>query len=627
MPPDRVPSAFERLQSVRLWHPSAILLFARRKPFCLALLLVTLLGGAARLYHLNEKSLWSDEIATIATSRGNAVDPDAYRFSGRLFDPLQPVPASVYLEKATHRETKTPVPPALLSLGRIAKVLRGNVHPPLFFYLMSVWMSFFGPEHALSPTLLRLPAALAGIISIPAIYAVARTASQQIGGISSQWFSLLSATFFAFSAYQIDHAQDARPYTLLLLLALLAAWLVIGPLAGSSPRRRYWLALMLTLAAGLYTQYFFGLFAIFILTFLLARITLAVSVNAEEQRIKWLSLRYWCYTVGGLVFLFAPWAPFFSAQTEFFRQAGHYTAGLWKPWHLPEKLWRILCGFFMPPSSWGKILPLVIVPLSLVSWLFFRRRQSHWLSQTPVARYWRFPWLFKMGVSGMSVFLLLWFVVLLFGQIGLDLVKHTHTSTIRRYLFLLSPACYLLMAHALIGLACWMKRPWGVLLSAGFTAAMLTFMTQDTVDMLFYRHESSDEFKQAAHHINHFYRPDDLVLVNKSGAMAVGMAYYLNPDTLMLGLDTPSPVALRKGRPLLAKVDRVIQGRKRVWLVFSHSAPSSERRLIARMEHAGYQWEGWRKFPGVKVIQWRRRESPDSNPANLELKKAKQWAD
>ncbi len=581
----------------------------RRNPFVIALGLVIVLGAMARLYHLGAKSLWSDEIATIATSRGNAIDPDAFRLSGRAFDPVQPVPARIYLEKATHLDSKAPVPP-----WRIARVLCGNVHPPLFFYLMALWMSCFGAEHSLSPTLLRLPAALAGIISIPVVYGLARTASRQAGITSSRWLALLSAIFFAFSAYQIEHAQDARPYTLLLLLALLAAWLVVGPLDTPKPRRRAWLALMLILSAGLYTQYFFGLFAVFILGYLLARLCLSVSCSVEEQQAKWHALRYWCYSVGGMLLLFAPWMPFFSAQTEFFRQAGHYTAGLWKPFHLPEKIWRILSGFFMPPSSWGKILPLVILPLSFISWLFSRQGQDHWLSQKPVARYWRFPWLFKAGLSGMSVFLLLWFFVLLFGQIGLDVLKHTHTATIRRYLFLLSPPCYLLMAHALIGLACWIKRPWGIMLATGFTAAILTFMGQDTIDVLFYRHESSDEFKQTAHHINNFFRPGDLVLVNKSGAMAVGMAYYLNPDSLMWGLTIPYPTALRQGSPLLTHIDRVIQGRKRVWLVFSHSAPSTERRLIARMERDGYRWEGWRKFPGVKVIQWRCKEMEEKKP-------------
>lgn len=564
------------------------------------------LGVAARLYQLNEKSLWSDEIATIATSRGNAVDPDAFRLRGRSFDPPGPVPASEYRDKAVRLRAKP-------SMERIARVLKANVHPPLFFWLMALWSRLVGADQALIPAVLRLPAVLFGILSIPFMYLLARllwrlrvdpeagAGKTHKGGVV---FALLSTTFFALSAYQIDHAQDARAYTLLLCLALLAACLTIRllhPMSSASflenpgpwfrKRGVTWLVLALTLVAGLYTQYFFSFFAAFLLSYLLMY---AVVSRRRELIPPWLC------AVGLIVLLFVPWLPFLWAQGEFFRQAGHYTAGLWAVGPLPEKLWRILCGFVMPLNSWAKILPLVIIPLALISWLVFRHRYN--VRKTGTASF-PLPW-----ISLMTGFLLLWLLIPLLEQLAVDLVKHTHTATIRRYLLLLSPACYLLLAHALTGIARWIRKPWGVLLSMAFTVAILTFLMQGTIYQLFRHHVASDEFKQAAYRINHLYREGDLVLVNKSGAIAVGMAYYLRPYVLMMGLDTPDPKLLSDGSPLMMRVDRALAGRKRIWLVFSHSAPSTERALINTLTTQGYYREGLRKFPGVRVLQWRKAQ-------------------
>jgi hypothetical protein len=147
-----------------------------------------------------------------------------------------------------------------------------------------------------------------------------------------------------------------------------------------------------------------------------------------------------------------------------------------------------------------------------------------------------------------------------------------------------------------------------VLLSTAFTAALLTFLVQGAIYQLFLHHVASDEFKQAAHRINRLYREGDLVLVNKSGAIAAGLAYYLRPYILMMGLDTPHPRLLGDDSPLMARVDRALAGRNRIWLVFSHSAPSTERALADKLTARGYYREGLRKFPGVRVLQWRKDE-------------------
>jgi hypothetical protein len=190
------------------------------------------------------------------------------------------------------------------------------------------------------------------------------------------------------------------------------------------------------------------------------------------------------------------------------------------------------------------------------------------------------------------------------GQLGLDLIKNTHTATIRRYLLLVSPAVALLLAYSVLIQT---KQKFTRSLSTALAGIFIILMLIDSSFLLTKRHHSSDEFKQAAAWVKHNYQERDLVLVNKSGAMAVGLATYLSPETLMQGLDVPSVEYLGEKTPLIHTLTEAISGKSRVWLALSHHAPSTERRLSEWLEQQGFSQQEMRKFPGVNVLLWRRQ--------------------
>lgn len=552
-----------------------------------ALLMIVLLGGLARFYHLDEKSLWSDEIATIATSMGNSIDPDAYTLRHQSFDPPQPVPANSYWQKASQSH-------GLGNFNATTAVLKFNVHPPLFFWLMNLWCHFFG----LTPWALRIPAVLFGLMGLPVMYGLALQLMRLNGDSFTQGqrqaFALLTTAMLAISAYQVDHAQDARQYTLLILLALISAWLATGLLQTLQTDRRrslLWLGLAFSLSAGLYTQYFFGLFIGFILVYL--------GWKGRYHRSFLLGLGI---TVGliGLLFFFC-WLPVFREQLFFLKSAGHYTAGLWRPLQLPEKLWRILCEFFLPHSPFGKIIPIFLLLIPIRAALFSKRSKG-----SPL-RIFTFRALI-FDISPALTFILFWLIVIIGGQIGIDLIKQTHTATIRRYLLLASPAVYLLAAYALITLGKSLQKPKGLILQGILSFLLMAFMVGDTVTMLTKRHTSSDEFRQAAQWINRSAGSHDLVLVNKTGAMAVGMSYYLKPETPMLGLHVPDYQTLTNDRPLMRQLENNLMGQRmpqrKVWLVFSHAAPSTRKRLDAWLSARHFEITAHQKFPGVQVYTY-----------------------
>lgn len=540
-----------------------------KKPFLWILLVLVVLGAAARLYRPDEKSLWSDEIATIATSMGNSIDPDAYTLRQERFDPPAPVTAEVYREKALQSHGAG-------NVAQTVQVLKANVHPPLFFALMNLWIHAVAPD----PGLLRLPAILFGLLAIPLMYCLAlRLADLSPGEFSAnsrQTFALLATGMMALSAYQVDHAQDARQYTLLILLSLSAIWLVLHIIRQAGRDWWPWLALALVLACGLYTQYFFMWFTGFVLAYL--------AWQGRQDRGFLLKLAGLAMLVA---VLFWPWLDVFKVQMAFFKSVGHYTAGLWKPLQLPEKLWRIVCDFFLPSSPVGKGLPLVILVYVILARLVVPKSEMQG----------------KRGfISPVLVLLLGWLLAIIGGQVALDILKQTHTATIRRYLLLASPACYLLMAYALVWLRQTLRNTQAAWLPWGLSALLLGLMTFDTVAMLKWDHTSSDEFRQAAGWINASAGADDLVLVNKSGAMAVGMAYYLQPKTRMWGLDVPNVNLLAPESAFMKQLGSHLEDR--LWLVFSHAAPSTQHRLSAWLTEKGYHRQQMRKFPGVHAALW-----------------------
>lgn len=120
-----------------------------------------------------------------------------------------------------------------------------GVHPPLFYWLFKLWLAPWGPHPA--EWILRFPSALIGAASVPALYFLGR-----------RWFGentgLLAALLLAVSPFNIWYSQEARMYSLVVLLAILVMGLY--GLARQSGSRRIWGAFLLASACGYMVHYF-----------------------------------------------------------------------------------------------------------------------------------------------------------------------------------------------------------------------------------------------------------------------------------------------------------------------------------------------------------------------------------
>ncbi len=183
---------------------------ARQGTPLLALAGLVVLGAALRLYGLGHQSLWNDELSSL-----------------RQFS--QPTLAQVLA--AVPRE-----------------------HAPGYWVAMHLWSAWLGAAESV----LRLPSALLGIATIPAMFA-----------LGDRWYGrregLLAAGLTSVAWMPIFYSQEARPYAPLLFgVVLSTVWLtdIVRALrAGAAPPRGALAGYVVAASATGYTHYF-GLAAV-----------------------------------------------------------------------------------------------------------------------------------------------------------------------------------------------------------------------------------------------------------------------------------------------------------------------------------------------------------------------------
>jgi len=111
-----------------------------------------------------------------------------------------------------------------------------------YYVLLRVWMHF-----GQSPFFIRSLSVAASAATLPAVYWVGRM-------LYNRRVALIAAALFAFNAYSIRYAQEARSYSLLVLLATLSSGFLIAWL--QRPTRRSWIGYILASTLAVYAHFY-----------------------------------------------------------------------------------------------------------------------------------------------------------------------------------------------------------------------------------------------------------------------------------------------------------------------------------------------------------------------------------
>ena len=162
------------------------------------------LGTILRFTLLTSKPPWTDEFASLVFSLGNSYDLvplDQVITIEQLLKPLQ-------------------INPEANITDVVSLLVNEDNHPPIYFVLANLWYKLF-PNHGgyVSLWVGRSLPALCGVLSIPAIYYLARIA------FCSRYVAYLAAWLMTVSPYGIYLAQEARHYTLGILWVIASIFL------------------------------------------------------------------------------------------------------------------------------------------------------------------------------------------------------------------------------------------------------------------------------------------------------------------------------------------------------------------------------------------------------------------
>jgi uncharacterized membrane protein len=430
-------------------------LFAFPRGYLAALLAIFLAGLALRLYALGSESLWWDEVYAISTM----------------------------------------AQPGLLEIIRLSST---DNNPPLFYLILHYWMLFAG-DSAFS---VRLPSALAGALAIPVMYGIGRLLFDRGAG-------LLAAFILALSAYNVRYAQEARGYSLMVLLTLLSCYFFVKLVKGS-PSRFTSVGYVVSTALLLYAH-FYGVF------FVAAQI-LYLIVSREN-------LRGWILPGVALALLYVPWVLLLAVNV--LSPAGAWRGGT--TW-IPEPTLADSIRIF---HAYSGSLPLAIVFTLLAGYGLFR-----------IVR----------GDKPTAYLLLVWLLVPLVVPF---FVSHLYRPMlVDRYTIAASPALYLLITQGIAGFRGRAFREWRyaqallIVLVAALSVVSITG---------YFGAVTKQPWRELAGYVDTHGRAGDLVLLY-GGALPFDH-YSENSDVDIEAFVASNNAGMRK------KVSTMVAGRDRVWLV------------------------------------------------------------
>jgi mannosyltransferase len=480
----------------------------------LLLVLILLLALFLRVYRLDGQSLWADE--------GNSA-----ALAGRT------------LATITHDAAR-------------------DIHPPLYYYLLHLWVRLWGH----SEIALRSLSALAGTLLVFATFLLGRE-------LFSRWVACLAALLAAVSPFQVYYSQEARMYVLVALWSALAMlcfvrWLRSWTEMGDSAHGRVipWAVLYVCFTtAALYTHYF--AFTIPLVTNLAYGLAMIGFRSLRRPR----RVGAWAGAQVAVVALYLPWLRLAGGQLTTWPAVS-------EPFSLRFLLEELLRVFSLglsveretTPVVLGFGLLLLLGALPLVLWsrrggrpaLLGRRRLAALLFT-----------LLYLGVPVLAMYVL----------------SQSRPAFDPKFLLLATPAFCLLVARGVGGewLTTGVEGRARIVARWGLTAVLLLFaLCASALSLRNYYYDeryARDDYRGMASYISAAGQEGDAIILNAPGQIEI-FSYYYHGDLPVYALPGQRP--LDEGQTEEA-LERIVSQYRHLYALFWGTAESDPQGFI----------EGW----------------------------------
>lgn len=503
---------------------------------------------------------------------------------------------------------------ARFDLGTITARTAADIQPPLYYYLLNVWMALAGD----SEFAVRFLSLVFGVLTVPLMYVTAKRLFNTNAALFASLIAMLSALYLWYS-------QEARMYTLITFLGLLASYALVRALGretgdrrlnarvekretrnertGAVASRRWWIVFVVASIAAIYTHYF-------AFTLLAFQFLYALYVIFSARPLRFLETPKVWIAFAGILVAFLPWVPFMLNRLG--EDASYFRGDL----KLDEAVRRILINFSVGESvleataQYIAIVWLVILAVVLIATLLNTRRSTlHTFRSTA-------------GIP----FAILYFVV----PLALLLFLFSRNPKFNaRYLMLASPGLYLLLG---VGLASLLSLAQSrnmvaraasgallVLACAVLFGSSLYAISNAYFDPAF----TKADFRGVANHIAANARDDEAIILT-SGHLFPAFDYYYRDGRLpelrlpdQATLNTENIVSFDAGNEL----NRALEGKRGAWLVLWQDEVADPNGVVPMLlSSRGTEQKQDAAFWQVRLKHWRFEEGFAPLPARAEIK-------
>ncbi len=438
----------------------------------------------------------------------------------------------------------------------IQEIADHSNQPPLYFLLLRGWIHLFGTSEAA----IRSLSALFGVLAVLLVF---------LGGkaLLGQRAGLIGAFLASFAFFPIAYSQDARAYSLLLMLSALSGWIFIEIIRTD----KKWLY-PLYLVSGLLLVYthFYGLFIIFsqVVHFLV------FLKKYKTQRWKFLA------SIATLLIALIPF--YFLLKNRISTISSH---GFWISRPGLMTLLDTPAYFFSTGRFRFAVLALVLL-LVLLGLLVIKKvkagyqaRKSRNKQSSPV-------WQIRLECPEVIVFLLLWSVL----PILIPFIESQFMTPVyqAKYAIGAFPALCLLAAGGLS------KIKWPLVF---YTVLILIVLFSSIGLYDYYKNDNKEQWREVARLIESRAQPEDVMVVCK-GYYQVPFNYYYKGNLPAKGISD-----LEDARKFVdTETDRMSKNQSNLWLVLAYDKGQV---LDYFLETYGQEsLKLGRKYVGITVFQF-----------------------
>ena len=477
-------------------------------------IIVVLVGMYVRVAWIAEQEPWMDEISTLTMLKGHS----PYFLPHTDFPQREAIAGPQNLGALLQDS-----PSGFLEGFRQRLVYEG--HPPLYFIATAIWGKIFGT----GIEAIRWFSAICSIAVIPLAYVVGRDILNRETGV-------VCAALVASNPFLVYFAQEARMYSMMLLVSISAMALCVRMLALEKGRQASWRGDIYWLGAvclvGIFTHYFFF--------FVMLAIWALLWIQASSRRRD-------LYIVGAVVVVVVC----VTILPLLIEQVGARGDYIWPRGDVPITILVfgllakaiVFCLHPGRPEDFLHPTHMVVVSCALIAILMLMK---HWRSNRDV-------WVFGLT----------WFLVISVAPITLDVFVESFVSLVPRYSISAALGLFVLVASGLVvGPFAWSR-----FLTVVLVVAQLAVATGVGMGDIARR----EKLISPARYLNEMMFEGDLLVALPPGPWSIGLASYLRDDVEIVYFQpTTRSDSLVKH---FASADRyekrvqdLVRGRQRVWV-------------------------------------------------------------